>query len=126
MVSTARVCKATTKSGDPCGAFGLASGYCFMHDPTKAAERKAARTKGGRARHGRRIEQGSTDPVRIESLADVVHLLERAVNDALALENSVQRARTIGYLAGVMVKALRESELEQRVSVLEAKQNEQH
>ena len=125
MVTTGKRCKATTKAGNQCQAYALAeSDYCFHHDPTKAAERKAARAKGGRARHGRRIDQGSTEPVRVESMADVIRLLERAVNDALALENSLQRARTLGYLAGAMIKALEVGDLEERVSALEARQHE--
>ena len=58
VVTTGRQCKAINKQGQPCGAFALArSNYCFHHDPTKAAERKAARSKGG---HG--MGETSTAP----------------------------------------------------------------
>jgi hypothetical protein len=52
-------------------------------------------------------------------MGDVVRLLERAVNDALVLENSLQRARTLGYLAGAVVKAFEMGELEVRMKTLE-------
>ena len=117
-----RQCKAVNKQGRPCGAFALTdSDFCFHHDPDKAAERKAARIRGGRARHGRSLaEEGNAGPVKIETVGDVVTLLTGAINDCLILENSIQRARAIGYLAGVIVKALELAELEERVAALEA------
>ena len=123
MTSTAKKCKATRKDGKPCeGWAGANSEYCFAHDPALAAERKAARSKGGHARHGRRITtQGSNEPAGIATVADVVDLLGRAINDTLALENSIARGRCLGYLAGVVVKALEASELEMRVTALEEK-----
>ena len=121
MTSTGRRCKATTKSGDPCAAYaGDGSDYCFWHDPAKAEERKAARQRGGQARHGRNvIPPTGGEPVEIRQVGDVLPLLERAVNDLLALENSIARARAIGYLAGVAIKTLEVSELAERVAELE-------
>jgi hypothetical protein len=52
-------------------------------------------------------------------MADVAALLQQAINDTLKLENSLQRARTIGYLAGHFLKALDMAALEQRVIALE-------
>ena len=49
----------------------------------------------------------------------MIQLLVRAVNDLLSLENSVQRARTLGYLGGVAIKALEVGNLEERVAELE-------
>ena len=121
MTSTARSCKARTKRGDPCGAYALPhSDFCFHHDPTRAQERRDARQKGGRARHGRKIQvTADVHSVTLHEVGDVLPLLSQAIKDVLLLENSVARARTIGYLAGVAIKALELSELEQRVAVLE-------
>ena len=121
MTTTGRQCKATSKRGEPCGAFALrGSDYCFHHDPTKAKERAEARAKGGHARHGRRIgKMGKPGPVEIQDMADVVTLLETTINDALSLENSLQRARTIATLANVVIKALEFATLEERVAALE-------
>jgi len=114
-------CSATTKKGEQCKAYALAdSDFCFTHDPAHAGERAQARSKGGRARHGRLIgSTGDAEPVRVQSMADVVDLLERTVNDALKMENSLQRARTIATLAGTIVKALQFATLEERVAALE-------
>ena len=57
--------------------------------------------------------------VQLGTVADVVRLLESSVRDVLQLENSVSRARCIGYLAGVAVKALEVSSLEERIQRLE-------
>lgn len=62
---------------------------------------------------------GQGAPVELRCLADVVGLVERAVSDVLVLENSVARARAVGYLAGIGVKALQASELEARIARLE-------
>jgi hypothetical protein len=118
---TAPKCQAITKDGTPCQAYAVeGSDYCFHHDPAQAAHRRAARSKGGRARHGRHIGPvGQAEPVELDTMADVATLLRQAINDTLKLENSLQRARTIGYLAGHFLKALDMAALEQRVIALE-------
>jgi len=118
---TTKKCQAITHSGAPCQAYALAgSDYCFHHDPARATERREARSKGGHARHGRHIGPvGQAEPVPLDTMTDVAALLKQTINDTLKLENSIQRARTIGYLAGVCIKALDMADLEQRVAALE-------
>ncbi len=118
---TAPKCTATTQNGTPCQAYALAgSDYCFHHDPDRSAQRLAARSRGGRARHGRHIGPvGQAEPVALHTMADVTALLRQAIDDTLKLENSLQRARTIGYLSGLFLKALDMAALEQRVIALE-------
>lgn len=105
---TALKCQATTQNGTPCQAYALAgSDYCFHHDPDQATQRLAARSKGGRARHGRHIGPvGQAEPVALDTMTGVTILLKQTINDTLKLENSLQRARTIGYLTGHFLKAL--------------------
>ena len=120
--STAKTCKATTKAGQPCGGWAGASGFCFSHDPARAAQRKEARARGGRARHGRRIGTvGADGQVTIEGLGDVVHVVTAEINTLLTLEKSIGRARAVGYLAGVLVTVYAQSELERRIAALEAR-----
>jgi hypothetical protein len=118
---TARRCIATTKDGTPCRAYALAgSDYCYQHDPDRAVERREARSRGGRARHGRHlVRQPDPDPIRLDSLADIVILLQRTIDDTVHLENSIQRARTIGYLASLLIKAWEVASLEQRIFAIE-------
>lgn len=126
-VSTTRQhCQATRKDGQPCRGYPGAGGFCLAHDPARAGAIAEARRRGGRARHGRKIGTTGDGPsVNLVTLADVLQLLGRAVNDCLALENSLSRARTLGYLCGVWSDAYETSELERRVAALEAAQHGQ-
>jgi hypothetical protein len=118
---TARRCKAVNQDGTPCQAYARAgSDYCFHHDPASAAQRREARSRGGQARHGRHVGPvGHAEPVALDTMADVVTLLQRTINDTLQLENSLQRARTVGYLAGLYLKAMDLAYLEQQVMALQ-------
>jgi len=120
VMTTGRQCKATRRDGERCEAWAIGGGdFCWTHEPSVAAERKAARSKGGHARHGRQLAVSQGDPVALGSVADVVAVVERALCDLQRLENSVARARAIGYLAGVAIRALEVSELEARITALE-------
>jgi hypothetical protein len=118
---TAQKCQAITQDGTPCNAYAVTgSDYCFHHDPALADERREARRKGGRARHGRHVGPiEPVEPIDLDTMADVTALLHRTINDTLHLENSIHRARAIGYLSGLYIKALEMSTLEQRVIELE-------
>ena len=124
MDSTAKIvmCGASTKAGAACRHAALpGSVWCWWHDPDKADERKLARSKGGKARHGRVLgETGAGDPLEIHSLEDVSRLIVEEINMARALEKSISRARVVGYLAGILVTVYTQSELEQRIAALEA------
>jgi len=120
--STGTLCQATTKGGQPCSCYALAgSEFCFWHAPEAAEARKLARVKGGQARQGRSgvLRDGRGVSLPLKSMADVVQLLEKAVGDVLVLENSISRARAVGYLCSVAVKALEVSDLEERITRLE-------
>ena len=122
MISTGNRCKATNQRGEPCAAYsGANSDFCFWHDPARVQDRAKARRSGGQSRHGRKIGvTGDNAKVSVKTMQDVVGLLEQAVNDALSLENSLQRARTVGSLASVIIRALEFATLEERVVALEA------
>ena len=114
-------CEAETKAGTPCKAPALqGEPFCFHHSPTRAAERTAARRRGGlRLHYGR---EGPERPAaRIREVGDVLGLLEVAASDALARKPSVQRARVLVYLSGAALKALESADLEERVAALEAR-----
>ena len=89
-----------------------------MHDPAKARERRDARHRGG---VNRRVAKHSAAPLKvtIETGKDVVKVLQAAINDALRLENSHARARTLGYLCDKAMRALELGEISARVEALE-------
>jgi len=44
-------CEFIKKDGKQCGGYALKTGrFCFAHEPTREADRKAARAKGGQSR----------------------------------------------------------------------------
>jgi len=130
-VSTANVgnvprrCSATNRRGQPCQAYAGESGLCFWHDPARAKARAKARARGGHARHGRQIgATGAGSPVPVQSMTDVVALLEAEIGAMLTLEKSLGRGGTIARLAGVIIKALEFATLEERVAALERREAE--
>jgi len=127
MTSTAMQerCRATKRDGQPCGSWAGSDGFCFVHSPERAGDVAAARRKGGAARHGRVI--GAIVPseaVKLATMADVLDLLGRCVNDALALENSLNRTRTLTAICGTWAKCYEVSEIERRLAALEGRLNE--
>jgi hypothetical protein len=134
MKATGKRCKGTNRRGEPCGCYALTgSAYCFAHDPKRRDEFRAASSKGGAARHGRKIGAVAERPavekvdiaseivaaVKLENARDVLQLLEVAAADALAMERSLARARTLAYIADKAAVALGWIELEDRIARLE-------
>jgi len=56
-------------------------------------------------------------------MTGVVDVLNRALVDAFRLENSIQRVRAVGYLAGQLVQALQFETLESRLAAVESALN---
>ena len=67
-----------------------------------------------------RAVQGAFDVEDLATVDGIVRILEIAVLDTLGLENSIARARALGYLAAVGLKALEVGELAGRLTALEA------
>lgn len=127
MVSTGKLCKAKTKKGEPCAGFAVGDGdYCFVHDPARAAERAAARRKGGQARHGRTLGTGQAAPetVSLRTVGELLTLLEEEAAELLRLERSVSRTRALVSLVSAAGGLIVDHELEQRITALEGKLNE--
>ena len=97
-------CKATNARGEPCSSPRVeGTEYCFWHNPDLSKERDAARKRGGLNR--RQVKAAKpVGPVQAQTPEDLLILLEQALTDCLALENSISRAKAVGYLAGVILK----------------------
>jgi hypothetical protein len=94
------------------------SDFCWNHDPSRSDDRAAARRRGGQ--RGKRSTAGQVpDGLELRDVPAIQALLERAVVDCLALDNGVQRARTLGYLAGLALQALSVGSFEDRLTALE-------
>lgn len=120
MAMIAKQCKAKTKGGARCGAYAVTgSDFCLTHDPARAKERAERNRKGGRAKASPKATAGIAAP-QIESIADVIALVNYVIADLWLLENTVPRARGLLAAGDAAVKALEIGELEARVAALEA------
>ena len=116
-----RACKALKEDGGRCQAPPLLDGdFCLMHSPEHAEEVQEARRLGGLRRRKEKITSDAYDFEGLSDVGQVRRLLEIAALDALGLENSIARSRTLAYLAQVSVKLLEVGELEDRVRALES------
>jgi hypothetical protein len=116
----ARTCKALKEDGSRCQAAPLLDGdFCLMHSPEHAEEMAEARRLGGLRRRREKTVSGAYDFEGLTDVGQVRRLLEIAVLDTLALENSVARSRTLAYLAQVALKALEVGEFDERLDALE-------
>lgn len=101
-----------------CNAYALKDdpdGLCFWHSPQTADQRKQAGRKGG-ARG--KVERES---LGIETIEDVKRILVETMIElrGAATENTIGKARAVGYIASILLVALEKSDLEQRVGRLE-------
>ncbi len=96
------------------------SDFCFWHSPDHTQEAQEARRLGGLRRRREKVTSGAYDFEGLGTVEQVRRLLEIAAVDALNLENSIARSRTLAYLAQVGVRLLEVGELEERVRDIEA------
>ena len=121
--SAGRLCEATKADGEPCRAYAIeGSRFCVFHDPAHAEELDAGRRAGGHARHGRSLERlFEAQDVELQTVADILDVLELAVRSTVSLEKSISRNRAIGYLCRQALDALERAGLEARLDALEAR-----
>lgn len=115
-----RPCRALTRRNAPCRARPRHGGeYCFMHDPASREEAAQARQLGGKRRRREKTVRAAFAIADVHDLAGMQRVLEIAVLDTLALENSVARSRTIAYLVAVLLRWYEVADLNARLSMLE-------
>src|SRR5262245_10543336 len=116
-----QTCEATKPDGTPCRAVArTGSRYCWFHDPEIAASRAAARRAGRQTRSRRAaVLPPGTPDVPLASVSDVVKLQGMVINRVLRGEIDARVGNAVGYLSGVMLKALTDAELERRIEMLE-------
>jgi hypothetical protein len=94
------------------------SNYCYLHNPDISEEEKRdAQIRGGRNR-----SLALTEPlnkITVNSSEDIFTLLDTTIQEVRDGELDPKIANTIGYLAGVMIKAYEVAKLERKVLDLE-------
>lgn len=118
-MSEKKQCQSKTKDGKPCNASANETGFCFAHDATKGAARAIARRKGGLQRITPHVADASIVPKQTRSIADVMIILDYALQESLVLSNSIQRGRLLVSIAHGYIEALKVGEMEQRLEAVE-------
>ena len=110
-------CTAVTAGGRPCQASAGPDGKCFWHSDKWRAQRTTAQQKGGL--HRRRA--GAAVTVELKTAADVLALVAGEIGAVLGtLEPGAERARAVGSLCAIALRAVEQSEIEERLSRIEA------
>ena len=111
-------CKAQTKAGGVCQAPAVERGLCFFHaNPEKPAE--LGRQGGKRNRHWK-TEDGDLPQIPLKSIGDVSGLLEETINRVRQGPFDLRAANAIGFLAGILLKAIDSGRIEDDLVHLEA------
>lgn len=114
-----RQCRHIKSDGERCKANAARdSDLCFFHDPAKAGERAAARRAGGEKGRAAVLPPGTPD-ASLGSIADVAAVIGQTINQVRRGEVDPRVANAVGYLAGVLLKALEVGEVERRLEALE-------
>jgi hypothetical protein len=116
-------CQGMTRAGGPCRVALLpGEAWCWIHHPDKAAERAAARRKGGINRRtvGTVIASlGVTPPASLDDMPSVQAAINFIWTDTLRQENTGSRSRTLVAIALAAVRCLEVGEIEERLKALE-------
>jgi len=94
--------------------------YCLWHSPDREEEAAEARRLGGLRRRREKAVSGAFDFAGLNTIQSIRRLLEIAAIDALGLENSIARSRTLISAALAGAKLLETDELQARIATLEA------
>lgn len=115
-------CAAVAQSGKPCRAKPLhGSPYCFFHDPERSDEHLAASRTGGLRRSRPMLTLDPSTPAPELSTAQAVAaLLGETIHHVRTGQVDPRVANAVGYLAGVLIRALEQGDLEERLERLEA------
>jgi hypothetical protein len=109
-------CKYIKTNKEQCKANAIENDdYCFWHSEKAKDVRKVALQKGGES--PKRNYENS--PVTLKTTNDVLELLEKTVNELRQNKSSTRIANAIGYLSGIMLKAIEQNSFEKRLEVIE-------
>ena len=115
-----RQCAFRTNTGEPCRLAPLKdSEFCWAHSPEHIKEVQEARRLGGLRRKRESTISRAFQFDTLNSVEDIRRILEVAVFDTLAMENSIARSRTLAYLTQVALHTLELGNLEERIAALE-------
>jgi hypothetical protein len=123
MLMSKKQCQAKNRNGEPCNASANGDGFCFTHDATKGRERALARRKGGLSRITPHVAEVSLVQRETRTIEGVMIILDYALQESLALPNSIQRGRLLVSIAGSYLETIKVGELETRLEAIENAMN---
>lgn len=120
-------CKATTQDGRPCDANAGESGFCFFHDPDQADANREAKSKGGAAGRPTTLQvvkpwrgnEGDLVILKSPTSEEVVSLICDTIDEVKTGRIDPKVANAVGYLSGVLLKALEYDALNERLQAIE-------
>ena len=118
----AEKCQFRKADGTICSANAqIGTNLCVFHDPAKQSDGQRARRAGGLARSSpvRALPADAPD-VQLGTCQDVSNLLAESISQVRRGELDARAANTIGYLSGILLKALEQGVLEERLLKVEA------
>lgn len=113
-------CEFRKKDGTICGANAqLGKQVCVFHDPARASDGRRARRAGGLSRSAPRVLPADIPPVQLNSCKDVAGVLAESISQVRQGELDPRIANATGYLAGILLKALEQGVIEDRLRKIE-------
>jgi hypothetical protein len=93
--------------------------FCWVHSPERIKEVQEARHLGGLRRKRESTISSAYQFDNLTSVEGIRRIIEIALLDTLAEENSIARNRTLAYLAQVALHTLEVGDFEARIAALE-------
>jgi len=93
------------------------SDYCYQHDPKRIKERTAARARGGRTSMAPKTLANAD--YKLKTISEVKIMLRDITNASLRGDIDLNRAKTAGYLASLIITCLKDYDLEKRMEKIE-------
>jgi len=117
-----RRCHFRKKNGKSCCADPqIGKDLCVFHDPARAADGRRARRAGGINRTQNTIRLSPETPdIPLRTTVDVSRLLAESINQVRRGQLDARVANTVGFLAGILLKAIEQSRVEDGLIHLEA------
>lgn len=118
----AKKCEFWKKNGERCGSDSqTGKSVCVFHDPARASEGRRARRAGGIARSRvAAVLPPDTPDHPLGNANDVSTLLTDSINRLRRGQLDPRVANAMGYLTSVLLRALEQGPVEERLARIEA------
>jgi hypothetical protein len=114
-------CRLRKKNGSRCSANAQpAIGLCVFHDPARASDGHRARRAEGLSRTRSTVLAPDTPDHPLGTTTEIARLLGDSINQIRLGELDPRVANAMGYMASVLLKALQQGPVEERLAYLEA------